>query len=108
MSVWLYRLRPVRPELLTAPSEAEIAAVGAHFAHLQRLTAAGVVLLAGRTTDLDPEGMGIVIFRAADEAEARQRMAADPAVIQGAMTAKLFPYRVALVDGAALEEARDA
>jgi len=106
VSVWLYRLRPARPELLTAPSDDEVAAVGEHFAHLQRLLAEGVVLLAGRTTDLDPEGMGIVVFRAADEAAARSLMERDPALRRGAMTARPFPYRVAPVDGAGLEAVR--
>lgn len=106
MSVWLYRLRPARPELLTAPSAAETEAVAAHFEHLKILAAEGVVLLAGRTTGLDPEGMGVVLLLSGSEEAARRLMEADPAVARGAMTAKLFPFRVALSDGAALDAVR--
>ncbi len=38
-----------------------------------------------------------MIFRAASEQEARAVMENDPAVLHGEMTARQFPYRVALI-----------
>jgi len=40
--------------------------------------------------------MGIVIFTARSYEEARALMDADPAVSKGVMSAKLFPFRIAL------------
>jgi uncharacterized protein len=105
MDTWLYRLRLTRPALLTdGATPEEEAAIGRHFVRLKEWTAAGRVLLAGRTIDLDPEGMGIVIFRAAGAEEARAFAAADPAVEAGVMTALCFPFSVALVNPAAFSE----
>ena len=56
-----------------------------HFDYLVRLTDAGTVLMAGRTTAVDESTFGIVVFEAADE------LAAHAAVIH----AELFPFRVA-------------
>lgn len=95
---WLYRIQPTRPAMLAeGPTEPERATVAAHFAYLEGLTAAGVVILAGRTLTTGPESFGIVVFRAESEPAAQAIMAADPAVQAGVMHATLFPYRVALL-----------
>ena len=78
----------------TTPEEAEI--IGEHFAYLQRLTREGVAILVGRTLTTDQDSMGIVIFAAHSDEEARVLMNADPAVSKGVMRAKLFPFRLAL------------
>src|SRR5215469_6715110 len=78
----------------STPEEAEI--IGEHFAYLQRLTAEGVAILVGRTLTIDQDSMGIVIFTARSEDEARALMEADPAVSKGVMSAKLFPFRIVL------------
>lgn len=107
MSTWLVRLRPTRFAMLSeGPTAEESAAVGAHFAYLQELVRQGVVHLAGRTTTAEEEGMGLVLFSASGEEEARALMENDPAVAAGVFAARLFPYRVALFNGASLEEAR--
>jgi uncharacterized protein YciI len=94
---WLYRIQPVRPELLSSgPTEAEADAVGRHFNYLKQLCDAGVVILAGRTLNADPSGFGIVIFSADSEDSARELMNNDPAVSEGVFSAELFPYRIAL------------
>lgn len=106
MTTWLYRVRPSRPAMLTeGPTPAEQEAVGRHFAYLQGLCRAGVMHLAGRTLGDDEEGFGICLFSAASEEEARQLMGEDPAVVAGVMVARLFPYRVALLNAASLAEA---
>jgi len=104
VDTWIYRLRLTRPALLAeGATPEEEAAIGRHFAWLQGHLAAGTVLMAGRTTDLHPEGMGLVLFRAPDEAAARAFAAADPAVEAGVMTSLCFPFRVALVNAGALD-----
>ncbi len=94
---FLYRIVPTRPEMLTAgPSPAEIASTQAHFAYLEAAQKVGVVLGAGRTLANDESAFGIVVFRAPDEASARDFMECDPAVQAGVMRAELFPFRIAL------------
>ena len=94
---YLYVLRLV-PRLHddNAWTAADNAAVSRHFQHLKAATAAGRVILAGRTTESGDKTMGLVIFEAADDAEARRFMESDPSVIAGVMTATLHPYAVAL------------
>jgi len=97
MAQFLYRIVPTRTAMLTdGPTADEQRIVGEHFAYLQALVARGVVLMAGRTLNRDERTFGIVIFQAADDAQARSLMQDDPAVRDGVMRAELFPYRVAL------------
>lgn len=97
MQQFIYRIQPTRSGMLAdGPNEREAEVVGQHFAYLQQLTAAGVVLMAGRTLTVDPQSFGIVVFRAESEAAARKVVARDPAVREGVMHAELFPFRVAL------------
>ena len=70
--------------------------VGEHFKKLQDLQKAGKLILAGRTTVEESRTMGLIVFEAASEEEARAVMVTDPAVSNGIMTAELFPYAVAL------------
>jgi uncharacterized protein YciI len=94
---YLYVLRLV-PRLHDddAWTEPDNAAVAKHFQHLQAAAAAGRVILAGRTTESGDQTMGLVIFEAANDAEARSFMESDPSVAAGVMTATLHPYAVAL------------
>ena len=78
-------------------TEAERESVGRHYDLLLRFLEEGRLVLAGPCTD--GVGPGIVVFEAADEAEARRIMDEDPAVVDGVMTASLHPYRVSLLRG---------
>lgn len=101
MPQYLYKLGVTRPAMLTeGPTDHETQIVSAHFERLKALTEQGVVILAGRTQTTGPDGMGIVIFNAADDDAARAIMESDPAVEGGVMHATLFPYRVALISEA--------
>ncbi|HEY9286199.1 MAG TPA: YciI family protein [Pyrinomonadaceae bacterium] len=74
------------------------AAVGRHFRRLQQLHSEGKVVLAGKTADdADAGQFGVVILEVASEDEARKIMEEDDAVRAGVMTARLFPFRVALI-----------
>jgi uncharacterized protein YciI len=75
----------------------DTAAVGAHFQRLKAGVAAGQVLLAGRTEEPGDKTIGLVIFKAADEAAAREFMNGDPCIVAGVMTGELHPYGLALM-----------
>lgn len=97
MPQYIYRIQPTRLGMLAeGPDAREAGIVGQHFAYLQQLCSAGVVLMAGRTLTVDERTFGIVVFRAESEAAAQQVVDMDPAVRLGVMRAELFPYRVAL------------
>jgi uncharacterized protein YciI len=89
----------VAPRLHTeaAWTEADNAKVGAHFKRLQEAAAAGNVILAGKTDEPLDKTFGLVVFRAADEAEALAFMEGDPCVEAGIMTAELRPYGLAIL-----------
>jgi len=95
---WLYVLRLVpRLHADTAWTDADKAAVGRHFQHLQAATKEGRVILAGRTAEPGDKTFGLVIFEAADETAARAFMNSDPSVVERVMTPELHPYQVALM-----------
>jgi uncharacterized protein YciI len=95
---FLYRIQPVRSEVLTGDStEYESQIIKEHFSYLKQLTEDAVVFLAGRTTNTDTSSFGIVILNAESEAVARQIMNNDPAVKNRVFRAELFPYRMALL-----------
>jgi uncharacterized protein len=95
--MFLYRIQPVRPAMLTEGStEAESRTVSEHFEYLKTLTEKGTVMLAGRTQNRDYSSFGIVIFNAESEAEALEIMNNDPAVKNRVFRAELFPYKTSL------------
>lgn len=97
MPQFIYRVKPTRIGMLVeGPTQREAEVVGQHFAYLERLTALGQVLLAGRTPTADQGTFGIVVFEADCQTEAEQLMANDPAVLHGVMRAQLWPFHVAL------------
>lgn len=76
-------------------TEVENDIVDRHFLRLQELVKEGKVIMAGRTLNQDPDG--IVILEVDSEEEATEFMKNDPAVKENVMTARLLPYRVALI-----------
>jgi uncharacterized protein len=95
---FLYQLKLI-PRLLEEKNwtEEDNVIVAEHFDRLQMLTEKKIVILAGRTLNMDEEGFGIVIFEANNHSEAISFMNEDPAIAKGIMTGKLFPYKVALM-----------
>jgi uncharacterized protein YciI len=90
-------LEPAREGMVEEPTDAEAAAVEAHFRYLQSLTEQGVIVLAGRT--LEKPHVGIIILRAADRSAAEAIMHDDPALRAGVFRARLQPFRIALLQG---------
>jgi len=97
MPSYIYRIQPVRPEMLSeGPTAEETRITGEHFEYLQRLMGEGVLILAGRTLNSDYSAFGIAIFNARDDEHMRQITARDPGVAQKLFRAEWFPYRIAL------------
>lgn len=105
MKDYIYLLKAVRPAMATSgPTEREMAVLGEHAAYLARLTREGTLYVGGRTQDDDP--IGIAIFRASSDEEAKAIMNGDPSVAKGIMTATLRPFNVAFLTGRATAEDR--
>jgi uncharacterized protein YciI len=94
---WIYFLHPPRKDFAETMTEAEAAVFAEHFAHLQRLLAEGVLVLAGPT--LGETNTGLAVFEAPDEEAARAVMESDPAIAQGVVSGELREMRVSLLRG---------
>ena len=97
MPTYIYRIQPVRPEMLSeGPTPEESRITGEHFEYLKRLMERGILVLAGRTLNSDYSAFGIAIFNARDDEHMRHITAGDPGVAQKLFRAEWFPYRIAL------------
>ncbi len=93
---FIYHLKLVRLEILTeGPTPEEANLLEKHVAYIKEKTESGVVLLAGRTQNVDESCFGIVVFRANSKEEAELIMNEDPTVAGGVMKAELYPFSVA-------------
>jgi uncharacterized protein YciI len=86
--------RPPRSTFANDATEEESRIIGAHFQYLKELLAQGKLLIAGPCED---SSMGIAVFEARDEEEARGILARDPAVTGGVFRGEIKPYRVSLM-----------
>ncbi len=94
---FLYKIQPVRPELLTiGPTTNEKEIIAQHFSYLKTLMEKGIVILAGRTLNTDTSSFGIVIFNSESVEAAHQILLGDPAVKNNVFRGEIFPYRIAL------------
>ena len=95
---FLYKIQPVRPELLTTgPTSDEKEIIAQHFTYVKTLEERGVVILAGRTLNTDSTSFGIVIFNSESTEAADQIVHEDPAVKNNVFRGEVFPYRIALI-----------
>ncbi len=67
--------------------------VSEHFTHLQKLLADGILVMAGRFSDVL---IGLVIINVNTHDEAIEIMKSDPAVQAGIFHAELYPWSIAL------------
>ena len=103
--LYIYTIQPTRIEMLSVgatPEEEQV--VSEHFTYLKELTDQGVVLLAGRTLNNDPNTFGIVVFRANSEEDAKRLVENDPAVKHRVMQAEIYPFKIALLGELPLKE----
>lgn len=77
-----------------APEDEET--FGLHWANLERLRDAGVLILAGRAQDADGTGPAIAILEVESEDEARRIFESEPFFTRGFATGKLHPFSVAI------------
>jgi uncharacterized protein YciI len=94
---WIAFLHPPREDFAATMTDEERAVWGVHFERLERLTAEGVLVLAGPT--LGPVNTGILVFEADDEAAAQRLLDEDPTVAGGFVRGELRPFRVSLLRG---------
>jgi uncharacterized protein len=93
---FIYFIEPARPDMPLNATEEEQAIVGQHFQYLKGQLEARNLILAGRT--MEPPFIGIAIFEADDEADAKRFAASDPAIAQGVfILTRLQSYGVALL-----------
>lgn len=97
MKQYMYKIMPVRPDMLVESTSEEDEIISQHFNYLKGLTEQGTVFLAGRTLTEDYNSFGIVIFRAESDEIAKKIMLDDPAIKNRVMRGELYPYRVALM-----------
>ena len=91
MLTYAYRILPPRDAFVASIRPEEMAIMGRHFEHLQKLHAQGVVRFVGRAENGD---YGFCVFEAPDESRARALAESDPAVAEGLMRLELHPFQV--------------
>ena len=94
MAHYLAIYRPPRPTFDQDATEEEERVIGTHFQYLKRLLAEGKLLIAGPCEDAS---MGIAVIECENDEEARNILAADPAVQGSVFTGEIKPYRVSLM-----------
>ena len=97
MSEWIYFIHAPRENFAETMTDEEKKVWAVHFERLKRLTAEGVMILAGPT--LGPVNTGIAVFEAPDEEAARRIMEEDPVIAGGFARGELRPFVVSLLRG---------
>lgn len=90
---YIYKISPVRENLMTTMTESETSIISQHFEYLQLALSEKRLILAGPCLDA---AFGIVIFRSESEEFARRFMNEDPAVLGGVFSAELHPFQISL------------
>jgi uncharacterized protein len=92
---WLVVLRPARAEMAFEPTEEESRVISDHYNYLVGLRDAGKLVVAGPSI-VAGDTIGIGVLDVDEEDEARAIVAADPAIVDGVMTAEIRPFRIAV------------
>jgi uncharacterized protein len=92
---FLVILRPVRDEMPFDPTDDEARIVSDRYEYLVRLRDEGKLVVAGPSIKRG-DTFGIGVLDVDDEADVQAIVAADPAVVSGAMTAEIRPLRIAV------------
>jgi uncharacterized protein YciI len=103
MNQYLYTLQVTRLGMLHHPTAEEQSIAAHHIAYMQKLVAEGIGIFGGALSVRDSRHMGLFIFQAEDETQARQIIDNDPGVQSRIFRGCLFPYRIALWNAAAVQ-----
>lgn len=103
MNQYMYTVQVARLEMLHNPTEEEKRIGTEHIAYMQKLTDEGIGIFGGALTVRDSRHMGLFIFEAEDDIQAREIIDNDPAVKNRIMRGCLYPYRLALWNAEAFE-----
>lgn len=96
--LFLYRIEPTRPEMLTeGPTPEETATMETHYAHLRAHVESGRIFLAGPAVRRDGSGYGLTMFEADDFADAEAFAESDPAVVAGVVRPEVLQLRLSLL-----------
>lgn len=87
---FIYFIQPARPEMPLSPTEEESALVGQHFNYLKTHFEDGRISFVGRT-NTEPF-VGLAVFSAEDETEAKAFTDNDPAIAAGIFNARVQPF----------------
>jgi uncharacterized protein YciI len=93
---FIYITTPNKENFAETMTGEEAKIMGIHFNYLKEMLAEGKLVMAG------PEingKFGITVIETETEDEARMFMENDPAVKNGVVSGKLYPYRVSLLRG---------
>jgi uncharacterized protein YciI len=97
-TIFLYTLHPTRVAMLTEGATADEQALAArHWVYSRELLSRGVIVFAGRTLTRDADSFASVVIRAESMEEARSIAEADPAVLGGVFSARLYPFQPMLM-----------
>ncbi|MBV8728020.1 MAG: hypothetical protein JO233_09545 [Candidatus Eremiobacteraeota bacterium] len=93
------RLYPAREHFLSTMTQAEAAAMQAHFTYWKARMAEHKLILAG-PIPIEPGTFGILILRTTDKSEAEDLLRHDPSVLQNVMKFEVYPLNLALYEAA--------
>ena len=94
MKQFVYIIKPFKPDFAETANEEDNRIMGIHFQYLESLLEKGILIMAGPETT---GKFGLCVLETGTEEEARDIMNNDPAVLNGVVSAELFPYRVSLI-----------
>ena len=83
--------RPKRERWLETMTDEERAVMAQHFAYVNRLYSEGSIVFSGACTD---GAMGVIIYQAESEEEARQLFENDPLTKSGRTSTEFHPFTI--------------
>jgi len=93
---FVYIIKPYKENFAETMTEEDGRIMGIHFQYLKNMLLEGKLIMAGPVLTGE---FGVAILEVSSEEEARNIMENDPAVVNGVVTATLYPYRVSLLRG---------
>ncbi len=93
MIEFIYKIRPVRTEMLVKSTQKEDEIIALHLQYLKNLYEQGVVTFVDRTLNPDEKSFGMVVFTSENERIAKSIMLEDPAIKMNVMLGNVYPFK---------------